>query len=350
MLLHSADAEAGLNEQGKVVFDGVIVELLSWRLKIEHCYAEHPEIDEQEIVAPLIGLGLPRTGSSAFSILLGQIPAGRSIRTWEAMAPCPPPETATEHSDPRIEKARISTEARAKRFPRYRTMMPTSATSAVECQAFMGYDFKSLLFATLAPVRRYSDWLLYEADLVPTYRYLKRILKLLQWRCPPTNWRLKNPGHILFIEALDEVFPDARFWQTHRAIEKVIPSVADLYYEFMKDVCPGIDRANLARFNTDMWELGLRRLIAFRAAGNDHRFFDIGFDEFQRDMIGSVRALYRFLGEPLDQVAIDRMEAWRRATPRDKHGVHTYDAADFGIDIPTLRERFRFYTEQFNVP
>jgi hypothetical protein len=351
ILVLSVAKDGRLTSRGQDMFDGLIVDLLCWRLKIEQCYRDHPEIDEQEIVAPLIGLGLPRTGSSAFSILLGEDPNARSIRTWEVMAPCPPPETATEHSDPRIERARIGTEQRLQRLPRYRTMVPTTATSPVECQQFMGYDFKSLMFASMAPIHTYTDWLLHEADLVPTYRYLKRILKLLQWRCPPKRWRLKNPAHILFIHALNEVFPDARFWQTHRAVENVIPSVADLYFEIMHDVCPSIDRGELGRFHMDVWELGLRRLIEFRAApGNDARFFDVEFSEFQKDMVGSVRALYRFLGEPLSQNATDRMDAWRRSTPRDKHGLHSYDAADYKIDIAALRQRFRFYNERFTIP
>jgi hypothetical protein len=44
------------------------------------------------------------------------------------------------------------------------------------------------------------------------------------------------------------------------------------------------------------------------------------------------------------------MEAWRRDTPRDKHGGHDYDAADFGLDPAELRERFRFYSERYDVP
>jgi hypothetical protein len=356
-LVASADTEARLSERGQAAFDMQLVDLLSWRLQIEHWYRLHPEIDEQEIVAPLIGLGLPRTGSTALSCLLAEDPAARSIRAWEARFPCPPPETATELTDPRIERAQQAMQQRNQMFPRMKTMVPSSATSPTECQTFMAYDFKSQLFLPFAQVPSYAEWFIHEADLVPTYRYVKRVLKLLQWRCPPTRWRLKSPTHTLFIDALVEVFPDARFWMTHRDIAAVIPSVADLYFELTKAFSDQVDKTFLGRLNVDMWELGLRRLIAFRDGSSrngrtgdeNHRFFDVQFAPFQRDPFPILEQLYRFIGEELSDAAKARMQSWRQNTPRDKHGAHSYDASDFDIDPDRLRQQFRFYSDRFNV-
>ena len=77
-LLASLEADARLNAQGEALIQYQIIDLLSRRLEVEHWYAIHPEIDEQEIVAPLIGLGLPRTGSTALACLLAEDPAVRS--------------------------------------------------------------------------------------------------------------------------------------------------------------------------------------------------------------------------------------------------------------------------------
>ncbi|WP_299690465.1 sulfotransferase [Hydrocarboniphaga sp.] len=349
LLVESADREARLSERGRMGFDMQLVDMLANRLQIEHWYKLHPEIDAQEIVAPLIGLGLPRTGSTALSCLLAEDPNVRSIRNWEAMTPCPPPEKATELTDPRIEVAQRMVLKRQEMFPRKKAMLPSSATMPTECQTYMSYDFKSHLFQALWQVPSYAAWLNHRADLVPTYRYVKRVLKLLQWRCPPTRWRLKNPSHIVFIEALDTVFPDAHYWMTHRDIGKVIPSVADLYYELIKASSDEVDKAYLGALNTEWCELGMRKLIAFRDAGNDHRFFDIHFAPFQKDPFPSIAKLYEFLGEEFTPLARARMEAWRRSTPRDRHGEHRYDAADFGIELTQLRERFRFYTQRFDV-
>ncbi len=161
-------------------------------------------------------------------------------------------------------------ERRNRLFPRMKMMVPSTTTSPTECQTFMAYDFKSQLFQAMFQIPSYIEWLNHEADLVPTYRYVKRVLKLLQWHCPPNRWRLKNPSHCLFIDALAEVFPDARFWMTHRDVASVIPSVADLYYELTKAFSDAVDTMWLGRMTTDFCELGMRRMMAFRDAGNDH--------------------------------------------------------------------------------
>jgi hypothetical protein len=349
-LVSSANREARLNDMGRGALQAMIVDLLTKRLQIEDWYARHPEIDEQEIVAPLLVLGLPRTGSTALHCLLAEDPAARVIRNWEGMNPTPPPETATQATDPRIAIMEGHMERRNRLFPRMKQMVPSSATSPVEDQLLMGYDFKSQIFQASNRIPSYVDWLNHEADLVPTFRYVKRVLKLLQWRCPPTRWRLKSPSYSLFIDALDQVFPDARYCMTHRDVAAVIPSVADLYFEMSKMFTDAPDMAWFGAVNTDFCELGMRRMIAFRDTGNEARFFDIHFAPFQQDPFPTLERLYAFLGEAFTREAREGMEAWRRDTPRDKHGSHEYDAAAFGLDKAALRERFRFYSERFGVP
>jgi hypothetical protein len=346
-LVSAIDTEARLTEFGRAAYDAQIVDLLSNRLQVEHWYRLHPEIEEQEIIAPLIGLGLPRTGSTALSCLLAEDPAVRCIRNWEAQAPCPPPEMATQRSDPRIAKAQLGIDRRNQMFPRMKAMVPSTATSPTECQTYMAYDFKSQLFQAFVQVPSYVEWLNHKADLIPTYQYVKRVLKLLQWRCPPQRWRLKNPSHSLFIDALAKVFPDARFWMTHRDVANVIPSVADLYYELTKAFSEHVDKKWLGGMTTDFCELGMRRMMAFRDAGNEPRFFDVYFGPFQKNPLPHIEKLYAFLGEELTPQAVERMQIWRRETPRDKHGDHSYDPGEFGLDPARLRQRFAFYSDRF---
>ena len=349
-LIDSATREARLNAAGRAMFDGQAVMLLMRRLEIEDWYARHPEIDDEAIVAPLMVLGLPRTGSTALHCLLGEDPAVRTMRNWEAMSPCPPPEAATYQTDPRIAVMEAQMAMRDKITPRMKQMLPSTATSPTEDQLTMGFNFVSQIFQASFHVPSYARWLHHEADLVPTFRYVKRVLKLLQWRCGPKRWRLKNPTYSMFVTALDTVFPDARYCMTHRDVANVIPSVADIYFEMGKVVSDEIDKQWMGAINTEFAHLGMQRMIAFREAGNEHRFFDIHFAPFQKDPFPTLQRLYDFLGEEFTPEARARMQAWRDATPRGQHGKHEYNPADFGLDTAKLREEFRYYTERFDVP
>jgi len=87
ILTDSANREADLNEMGVASFIGQCTMFLMRRLEIEDWYARHPEIDEEQIVAPLLVLGLPRTGSTALHCQLGEDPNVRVLRNWECVAP-----------------------------------------------------------------------------------------------------------------------------------------------------------------------------------------------------------------------------------------------------------------------
>jgi len=349
-LVDAVEREAGLNERGRFGMDMQIVGLLSNRLQIEDWYRRHPEIDDEEIVAPLIGLGLPRTGSTALSCLLAEDPAIRYLRTWESNQPCPPPELESEASDPRIAMAEEMMRQRDANFPRMKAMVPSSATGPMECQNLMGLDFKSQVFQAFADIPAYVQWLNHEADLVPTYQYVKRVLKLLQWRRPPNRWRLKNPSHSLFIDALDKVFPDARFWMTHRDIGNVIPSVADVYFELRRSARDDVDMHAIGAEVSDFCELGMRRMMAFRDAGNESRFFDIHFAPFQADPFPTLQVLYDFLGEEFTEETRERMAAWRRDTARDRFSIERTPPEAFGLDLAQLAGRFAFYRQRYPEP
>jgi len=347
-LLASADAEAELSPLGRDVLADQVVGLLTNRLEVERWHTDHPEIAEQPITAPLFGLSLPRTGSTALSFLLALDPARRSLRTWEASHPCPPPETATEHTDARIASTQAGIDATNQMFPDFVEMLPTSATGPQECLLLLSMDFRSMQFAGMARTPSYTSWL-FDTDMEPAYRFHRRVLQLLQWRCPPTRWWLKTPSHMHAIVELDRVYPDARFVMTHRDIAAVIPSVAAVMSALSAPLTERPDPTFLGRYNADVWETALRRLLAFRDAGSEHRFFDIGFPDMRRDPIGTVRRLYEWLGEELTDEAEQRMASWWAQGSEDRHGAHRYRAGDYGIDVAELRERFAFYTDRFDI-
>jgi hypothetical protein len=346
-LVRSVETEASLNELGDVVLPLLITRLLASRLQIEGWYARHPEIDDEPIVAPLIGLGLPRTGSTALSFLLAEDPNARSLRLWESGQPCPPPSTV-EPPDPRIAATEANMAIQQEMNPRLSALVPSAPTGPMECHELMALDFRAHYFSAFAHVPSYNDWLL-DADLASTYRYERRALKLLQWGEPGHRpWRLKCPSHLLWLDDLDAAFPDARFVMTHRDPTDVMVSVADVYHEVGKQFSKDLDLHYIGRLNVDQWVKAMERLLAFRDAGRDDRFFDIDFRAMQADPIGEIQRLHDWLGEPVTAEFEAGMRRWWAENAEHREvNVHP-EPGEFGLDLDEVRARFTEYTARMH--
>ena len=337
ILVRSLRDEAHLNAAGDAVLYPRIVGHLAQRLQVEDWYRRHPEIDDVEISAPLFGLGLPRTGSTALSFLLAQDPQVRSLRMWESGAPCPPPSTV-EGEDPRI-AATAALVGGGGGGP-----VPAEVDGPMECLELMALDFRSQLFQAFALIPSYSSWLL-AADLASTYSYERRVLKLLQWGERARPWRLKSPAHVLWLDDLDRVFPDARFVMTHRDPTDVMVSVADVYADIAGLFTDDLDRRYIGALNVEHWSVGMERTLQFRAAGADDRFYDIDFRAMQADPVGEVRGLYAWLGEPVTDQFEAGMRAWW-ARNEASHEPSRHSSPDtYGLDLDTIRPLFADYVE-----
>jgi hypothetical protein len=345
-LVASINAEASLNDLGESVLPMLLTRLLTSRLQIEDWYQRHPEIADETVAAPLIGLGLPRTGSTALSFLLAEDPKARPLRLWESSQPCPPPSTVAP-PDPRIAATEANMAMQHEMSPRLSALVPSAPTGPMECQELMALDFRAHYFPAFAHVPSYSEWLI-DTDLTSTYRYERRALQLLQWGQPTRPWRLKCPSHLLWLDALDSVFPDARFVMTHRDPTDVMVSVADVYHEVGNQFSRDLDPHYLGRLNVDQWVTGMERLLAFRGADRDDRFFDIDFHAMQADPIGQVRRLYDWLGEPVTpEFEIGMMQWWAEHAVQREENVHPPPSV-FGLDLDEVRTRFSTYVARMN--
>ena len=212
----------------------------------------------------------------------------------------------------------------------------------------LALEFRSLIFEGMAAIPSYSAWLL-QCDMEPAYRYHQRVLKLLQWRCPPDRWWLKTPAHMLSIDALNAVYPDARFVMTHRDVGKVLPSVCALYSTLTTVLTERPDPVAIGTHSCELWRIALERLIDFRDRGNDERFHDLFFEAVQHDPIGEVTRLYAELGDDLSDEACRRMQDWWAASSNDRSGPVRYQPEAFGLDLAAIAQQFAFYCKRFGI-
>ena len=146
------------------------------RLQVEDWYRRHPEIGDERIDAPLIGLSLPRTGSTALSFLLAQDPDIRYLHMWESPALPAAVDGRPATRSPALPEG-WNNQQKIGHAP---THVPADIQGPLECLELLALDFKSQMFLAFAQLPSYADWLL-DADLTSTYRYERRVLKLLQW-------------------------------------------------------------------------------------------------------------------------------------------------------------------------
>jgi hypothetical protein len=351
-LVDSLNEEARLSELGTAVVGGELSGYLGDRLQIVAYRRAHPEIATADVVPPIVIIGQGRTGTTILHDLMAQDPATRVPRTWEVDHPCPPPETATYETDPRIDEVDATLDGIDLVLPGFRAMHPMRARFAQECVRITASDYRSLIFATQYRLPSYVQWLLQDADMAPAYRWHRAFLQHLQSRHPAQRWVLKSPGHQWCLGALVAEYPNALLVQTHRDPLRIIASLGSLVARLRSLAS---DETSIPEAAAEWAELiidGLDRSVAARVDGtvSDARVVDVQFEAFMADPFATIHEVYARLGLDLTSDVEARMRSFLAENPRDRYGRHEYTWAETGLDEGEWRERARRYQEYFDVP
>ena len=350
VLLRAYETEAELSFVGRICVHGDSVRLLNNRLRLVADRRRHPAIAAEVIRRPLFITGLPRSGTTFLHALLAQDPAHRAPQVWEVMHPSPPPEKASYATDPRI-----TTTARQLKWldllmPDFETVHLIDARLPQECIAITSHDFRSYTFETMYAVHSYRAWH-DRQDKRPVYEFHRHFLQHLQWRCPGQRWVLKAPGHLLALEALLQVYPDAGIILTHRDPLKVLASCASFTEVLRRAFSDRIDKASLAQEVRQRWVEGAGLAVKYRQTPGDlqQQLFDVHYVELLRDPMSMVRRIYAYFDLELTGAAETAMERFLLANPKNKGGVHRYSLEEFGLNPETERRRFQFYLDFFGI-
>jgi hypothetical protein len=344
-LVDALGTEAELSELGEAIMGMRLQGHLVSRLRVQNTVKAHREIERQDVTTPIFIVGLPRTGTTAFSNLLHADPAIRSLRMWESSTPVPPPESATEDTDPRIAEAIAGLNAMNEAFPLMRKLHFQSPTGPTECQDLLGMDFRTSHFDGMAVVPSYTEWVM-QCDMRSAYEWHRRTLQVLQWHCPPRQWHLKTPVHMLSLPALDSVYPDARFIWTHRDPVEVMGSVCSLISYTRSWVSeqpsPGIGPEQVG-----IWSEALRRAMDFRDGADQSRFTDVSFSDLNHDAVGTVVDALEAIGIGCDAASRDAIADWAGEHPPGAEGRHEFNLDEYGLTSDEVRDAFGFYLDRF---
>ena len=351
VLLAALEQEAGLSPLGRFVARSLVVQLLATRLRTESLLRAHPEILAEQVRAPIVILGLPRTGTTHLHNLLSQDPGLRSLPYWESLEPIPdaPDPRRPPSPDPRVRRCAQGLSLVHWAMPLFPLMHEMEPEARHEEIQLLAVAFSTMLFEASYLVPSYRDW--YRAtDQTAAYLYLRRMLQVLQWLRGPRRWLLKSPQHLEQLGPLLRVFPDARIVQTHRDPVRVTASMCTMAAYGLRMSRARIDLRQVGRYWADRIEQMLRASVESRPFVPNGQVCDVRFHEFMADDLGTVERLRSFFGEPLAEPARAAMRAYLGGHARGRLGAIDYRLEDFGLDAAERRRSLRFYQERFGVP
>jgi Sulfotransferase family len=349
--LEEVDADPERTALGRFTLFRDCVRYAANRLRIHDTLVRHPEILDLEIVAPIIVVGLPRSGTTHLVNLIASDTRLRSLPLWESYEPVPDPgELPTaDGGDPRYRRVEGEWQGMEAMLPHMAAMHPMRPDHIHEELELQLPDFSSYQLEWVARAPHWRDYYL-DHDQTPHYAYLKTVLQILQWQdsathqSPARRWVLKSPQHLEQFGPLLSTFPDATVVVTHRDPVSVVQSAATMmtYAARMSYRTPEPD------FYLSYWTDRIRRLLETslrhgHIVGSGRRS-DVLFHEFMADELGTVTRIYTQAGLAMTDDARAQVVTYVNDHPRDKEGQVVYDLrADFGVEPDVIRERFGFY-------
>lgn len=349
-LLDACESKAALNLFGRFVAQREALQLLINRLRLTEDRKRHPEIAGQTIRRPIFVVGLPRSGTTLLHALLAQDPANRAPLTWEAIHLPVPGERGNRDDAGPIKVVERQIRWFHRIAPEFKKIHPVDARLPQECIAITAHTFASPRFHTTYRIPSYQKWLDH-ADHRPCYAFHRRYLQHLQFGSREVRWVLKSPAHLFSLDSLFAEYPDALAVQTHRDPVTVLASVASLTAALQGVFSNTVDRREIGAEVAGRWTRGIECAMQARKSlpGARERFCDVHYADLMRDPIATVQRIYAHFELPLSRDALTHMQKFLATNPKNKHGVHRYDLAHFGLDLEEESARFRHYREAFGI-
>jgi Sulfotransferase family len=343
---------APLNDLGAMILRGTLLRSLSQRARAQSWWTEHPEILDEPLAPPIVIVGMMRSGTTLIQRVLASDPRLACAYGWEVGEPAPRPGWDPTDEDPRIADAEAREEQTRTFAAELFAIHPTYVHEAEEEIVFLADAFLSHIPEASCDVRNYRSWL-DSQDFAPAYRWLRRMLQLLQWqkRRPgeaPRPFVLKTPAHLGYLDTLLAEFPDAHIVHTHRDPLDVIPSGASLNTTLWRTHCDDVDPHDVGRQWLERMGWTCDRAVTSREWIPPEQVSDVAFVDAVADPIGTAGTILAAVGLELADESVASMEAWIvQDRKRETLPVHRYSAGDFGLTAEQIRERFADYSRRF---
>lgn len=335
LLLEDYATRAGLTGVGNHRMRGMVKGLLVAKLVAQQGLAAHPASSDVAIEKPVFIMGLPRSGTTLLQRLLTADPAHQGLEQWLADLPQPRPPRDTWDADPIFSAMQGGYAAFHEANPELAGLHYSDAASHEECWRLLQHTGRSVAFETQALTPGYSAWLQAQ-DWTPAYERHRTLLQLIGMNDPDQRWILKNPSHLVALDAIRTVYPDAVIVVTHRDAVACTASMCSLAAASTRGTSDVFVGATIGRTQLDLL---VREQAALRASPHSADVIDVAYADLVADPLSTLRGVYAAAG----LVWSDAAEAAASAElARSRSGVrapkHAYDLADYGITESQVRD------------
>ena len=354
-LLWSLANEAELNAVGRTVLRQRMVDILATRLRVQQWLQRYPEIRDEQIEAPLVIVGLPRTGTTMLHRTIAADHRMYAPLWYEVRYPSPALDwDFTAAGDARIADGKAEMQAMLEGNPELIAIHPMDAMGPDEDIMLLEQSFYSFNTQAFANIPSFDAWI--EAqDHMPGYEYFKLLLQFLQWQKKRSGqqgqrWTLKAPHHLHYMDLVFKVFPDARVVQSHRDPVETIPSLASLIAGVWVIYSDVADPTEVGRQWARKFARGMEHTMAVREQIGEDAFLDLWFRDTVSQPLVEIGKVYDFLGMDLTPEASAEMAQWQDFNRRELRPPHDYTLDQFGLSEAGLREQFSRYRQRFIEP
>ncbi|MEO8815712.1 MAG: sulfotransferase [Mycobacterium sp.] len=347
-----AAARGHLNDIGVRILRSGIVHSLRMRLRVQAWIRQYPEITDEQIVAPIVVVGMMRSGTTLAQRLLAADPRFYCAYGWEVVEAAPQLGYLFSQVDSRIAISEAREAKTRELAPELFAIHPMYAREAEEEIVFLSDAFLSHVPESGAHLPLYRSWI-DDQDFAPAYTYLHRMLQFLQWQKRQRGqiaqrWVLKSPAHLGYLDTLRARFPDLHVVHMHRDPRDTVASGASLNATLH---AMHAGTVNLHRVGTEWLErMGWTtdRAMASRTSWADEaeRVTDIEFADLVADPIGRIATVYEAIGVGLTSDAEQAMRHWLDNRPREPQRPG-YTLETYGLRDAQVEERFAAYNKRF---
>jgi hypothetical protein len=346
-------ASADLNAVGVHILRSGIVHSLRMRLRTQEWIRRNPEILDERVAAPVVVVGMMRSGTTLLQRLLAADPRFHCAYGWEVVEVAPKLDQPFTGVDPRIAVSEGREDKSRELAPDLFAIHPMYAREAEEEIVFLADAFLSHVPESGAHLPNYRCWLDAQ-DFTPAYTYLHRMLQFLQWQkrqhgVVAERWVLKSPAHLGYLGELQAQFGDLHIVHMHRDPRTTIASGASLNATLHAMHADTVDVHRVGAQWLQRMGWTNDRAMTVRDSWADSgatRVTDIAFDDAVADPIGQVARVYDDIRLPLTVEAENAMRRWLNERPREATRP-SYGLEDYGLHPEQVDERFALYNSRF---